>query len=222
MRPQVAPVHSKVSSFKSETSPLITFAGSHHVIHLSSSGTSACVWNLDEQQTTEAAGEIMEGPSGHKLHGFSSDQRGAFVASLFVRNSSRRSRNCLSIVKLWGLETLTSAQEISTSPGYEDMATSICLLEDGRALLGTFKGRITIWDLDHGQEAVGAVAAADESRTVYFHSHSGMVHVIKSATSSPSMVLSASHDDTFRLWDLRAGSCVRIMKAGESVQCAFR
>ena len=99
------------------------------------------------------------------------------------------------VVRLWNLEALRCTAVLPDA----SVCFSACCTE-GRVLLGSDEGLIEVWD----------IAASTPVALPALEGHTNVAWSIK---ASGSMVLSGSHDDTVRLWDLRTGSrCVRTME----------
>ena len=190
------PVLSKEHSYVENELSLIAFAGSRYFIY-QPTPQSACIWDLDrrtEHGRIEELGDVWAISSSHD---------GTLSACLSRVEDT-------SVIKLWSMESCLIKAKINRNvPG--DCGTSLCLLEGGKAVLGTSTGQVEVWDLNRGQYEATA------QHSVMQDGHSARVYLIKSASFAPSMVLTGSEDETLRLWDLRSNSCVRSMGADRDV-----
>ena len=109
------------------------------------------------------------------------------------------------VARVWNLETMQYRGTLLGGPD-DAVKYSACCME-GSVLLGQGDGVIRVWDVS----ATAPVALAS------LEGHTSVVCDIKAAAAG-SMVLSASHDKTVRLWDLRTSNKhVRTMK-GHSLE----
>ena len=148
----------------------------------------------------------MEGPPGGFLMDISSSHSGLFAAASFTEFEG-----VVSTIQLWSLNPLRCTAEVSRPHDNRGRQSALALVDDAKALLGTSEGFVELWDLNHGQEAP----------TVMTNLHNGPILGVKSASSAPSIALTAgSLDQTLKLWDLRTNACVRSMAAGAPVVSA--
>ena len=183
--------------------PFAALAGRRYFMYRSTE-SRACVWDLERRVEHGQ----MEGKQGSGLFTVSSSHCGSFAACLSLAENA-------SAVNLWELDPFRCAAEV-VRPHDDDgnRVLSVCLLEGGKALLGTTQGNLEAWDLSQGQGAAGTAGAPT---AVLSDPHTGPILGIKSASSAPSLVLSGSTGGSLKLWDLRTNSCVRTIAAEEWV-----
>ena len=148
----------------------------------------------------------MEGPSSRALYCPPDASRdGSSIIALFIDPFRSQPDH----LKLWSLNPFSCTTEISRPCSNDDYVTSLCLFMDLKALLGTRKGHLEVWDLSQGPAAASPLTALADA-------HGDQIWSIKSASLAPSIVLTGSQDTSLKLWDLRTNACVRIMETGVS------
>jgi len=98
-------------------------------------------------------------------------------------------------VEIWSLETMQCTANLTATS-----SITAGLLKD-RLVLGSEGGPIKVWDIGGSTP----VALMD------LQGHTGYTFSIDALDSS-NVALSGSRDQSVRLWDLRAGQCVRVME----------
>jgi WD40 repeat protein/serine/threonine protein kinase len=158
-----------------------------------------------------STGEVLRTFSGHSWWVWSA----AFSPSEDTIVTAGQDRKCI----VWSLSATENPtpQQLRVFTGHEGPVYCAVFSPDGRSVIsGGFDNRILIWSPDEAKpfefEGISTATKAARPQFRALEGHGQAVRSIRLTQTEPLRILSASHDNTLKLWDYQTGELIQTFR----------